>query len=62
MRGDVRKLARAVARRGNDLVVADDDRADRDLAAFARRLGFAERQRHELRAGCAHLASNRSLC
>jgi hypothetical protein len=62
MRGHVRELARAVPRRRKDLIVTDDDGADRDLAAFAGRLGLAERQRHEMPAGRAHLASQRSLC
>jgi len=61
MRGDVRELAGAVPRRGNHLAVADDDRADRNLAAFAGGLGLAERQRHEMRAGRAHLASKGSV-
>ena len=62
MRSDVRELARAVSRRGNHLAVADNDRADRDLAAFAGGFGFAERQRHEMRVGRAHLASKGSVC
>ena len=47
MRSDVRELARAVPRRGNRLAVADDDRADGNLAAFAGGFGLAECQFHE---------------
>jgi hypothetical protein len=62
MRSDVRELAGAVPRRGNHLAVADDHGADRNLAAFAGGLGFAERLRHEMRAGRVHLASKESVC
>jgi hypothetical protein len=62
MCGDIRELAGAVPRRGDHLAVADDDCTDRNLAAFAGGFGFAERQRHEMRAGRVHLASKRSVC
>jgi hypothetical protein len=61
MRGDVGKLARAVAGGGNDFSVAHDGRADRYLAALARRLGLAEGGVHEALGAFAHLASLRSL-
>jgi hypothetical protein len=56
------ELARAVAGFRNDLSVADDDCADRDLAAHASRLGLFQGQIHESRRGPAHLASLRPLC
>jgi hypothetical protein len=59
---DVDELTRPVARHGNDVALAYDNRADRNLAAPAGRLGFAQRQLHEMRAGRAHLASPRDLC
>ena len=57
MRGHVVKLARAVAGRGEDLAVAHQHRADRDLAA-ARRPPPPPRARscHEGRAVAAHLS------
>ena len=41
------ELARAIAGFGNDLAVANDDCADRNLAAQACRLGLFQGQIHE---------------
>jgi hypothetical protein len=56
------ELARAIAGFRNDRSVANDDCADRDLAAQTGRLGLFQSQIHESRRGPAHLASLRLLC
>jgi hypothetical protein len=57
MSGDVGELTRAVAGCGDRLAVAHHDRADRNLAAPARRFRLAERDIHEASRVPAHLAS-----
>jgi hypothetical protein len=61
MRRHVVQLARAVAGGGDRLAVSHQDRADRNLAARARRLRFAKRLIHEARRACVHLASSRPV-
>jgi hypothetical protein len=61
MRGHVVQLARAVAARGEDFVVAHHDGANRNLAARAGCFGLLKRQLHEACLVAAHLASLRSL-
>jgi len=59
MRRRIVKLERAVAGAGQNLTrCAHDHRADRDLAAIARRFGLRERKVH----GRGLLASKRPIC
>lgn len=57
MGSDVGKLARAVSRGGDDRALADNDRADRNLAALTGGLRLLERAIHEAPGVPAHLAS-----
>jgi hypothetical protein len=61
MRRHIGELARAIAARGDDLAVAHQDGADRNLAARTRRFGCGERLIHEACRAAAHLASPRPV-
>jgi hypothetical protein len=54
MGGDVGQLAGAIPRRGDDRALANQRRADRDLAARAGCLRFLQRARHEACAVSVH--------
>ena len=62
MGGYVGQLARPVSGGGKHFAVADDDCADRDLAARAGVFGMRQRNIHKARLAAAHLASHRPLC